>query len=82
MCIIVDQDVKVWDSESGKNITNLQGHKGDIYSIKMSYDGSYAFSVGKDKAIMIWDVRAKSFVHRIDGKAYTDMNDICYSSSP
>lgn len=48
----------------------------------MSYDGSYAFSVGKDKHIMIWDVRAKAAVHSIDGSSYTDMNDICYSSSP
>lgn len=48
---IVDTEVKVWDSETGKNIANLKGHKGSIYSIKMSNDGSYAFSVGTDKFI-------------------------------
>ena len=79
---LVDKEIKVWDSESGKNIANLKGHSDDVYSIKMSYDGAFAFSVGKDKHIMIWDIRAKSAVHSIDGTAYTDMNDICYSSSP
>ena len=47
----MDKDVKVWDSETGKNVANLKGHRGDVYSIKMSNDGSYAFSVGKDKFI-------------------------------
>jgi WD40 repeat protein len=48
---LVDRDVKVWDSETGKNIANMKGHLGDVYSIKMSNDGSFAFSVGKDKTI-------------------------------
>ena len=48
---LVDKEVKVWDSETGKNISNLKGHRSDVYSIKMSNDGSYAFSVGKDKFI-------------------------------
>jgi len=33
---IDDTDLKVWNSESGKNIANLKGHTGSIYSIKMS----------------------------------------------
>lgn len=79
---LVDQDVKVWDSETGKNIANLKGHKGDVYSIKMSNDGSYAFSVGKDRTIQIWDVRAQKSQAEIDGTMYKDMNDICFTSSP
>lgn len=48
----------------------------------MSTDGSYAFSVGKDKFIHIWDVRSKQSVYSIDGTSYSDMNDICLTSSP
>lgn len=57
-----DSDVKVWNTETGQNIANLKGHSGDIYSIKASYDGSFAVSVGKDKMIKIWDIRSKKYV--------------------
>ncbi len=57
---IDDTDVKVWNSETGKNVSNLKGHEGSIYSIKMTSDGSFAMSVGTDKYIRIWDIRAKS----------------------
>jgi hypothetical protein len=29
----------------------MKGHLGDVYAIKMSNDGAFAFSVGKDKFI-------------------------------
>lgn len=48
---LVDKDIKVWDSETGKNVSNLKGHQADVYAIKMSNDGSFAFSVGKDRFI-------------------------------
>lgn len=51
LLLLVDTDLKVWDSETGKNIANIKGHKGSIYSIKMANDGTYAFSVGTDKFI-------------------------------
>ena len=79
---IDDTDVKVWNSETGKNVANLKGHSGSIYSIKMTPDGSFAMSVGTDKYIRIWDVRAKSHVCSIDGSAYGDMNEISFSPSP
>jgi WD40 repeat protein len=65
--LIVDTDVKVWDSETGKNVASLKGHKGSVYSIKMTNDGSCAFSVGTDRFIQMWDVRAKQAVGAIDG---------------
>lgn len=58
--LLGDTDIKVWNSETGRNIANLKGHSGSIYSIKMSNDGSTAMSVGTDKFIRIWDVRMKS----------------------
>ena len=79
---IDDTDLKVWNSETGRNVANLKGHSGSIYSIKMSNDGSYAMSVGTDKYIRLWDLRTKSSVCAIDGTSYADMNEICYSSSP
>lgn len=48
----------------------------------MSNDGSTALSVGTDKFIRLWDVRSKNQVAAIDGKAFAEMNEVCYSSSP
>ena len=48
----------------------------------MFNDGSYALSVGTDKFIHIWDIRAKNAVHSVDGTSYTEMNDIGISSPP
>jgi hypothetical protein len=48
----------------------------------MTDDGSYAISVGTDKFIRIWDVRAKSHVDAIDGTAYGDMNEIAFYKNP
>jgi hypothetical protein len=38
-------------------------------------------SVGTDKYIRLWDVRAKSAVCSIDGTAYGDMNEIAFAPS-
>ena len=73
---LLESNVKVWDTESGSNIANLLGHQGDIYSIKMSYDGSFAVSVGTDKTIKIWDVRCRQFVDYIDATGLSEMNEI------
>jgi WD40 repeat protein len=59
---LMENEVKVWDTETGQNVANLQGHVGNIYSIKTSFDGSFAISVGTDKMIKIWDIRVRKFV--------------------
>uniref|UniRef100_A0A7S3IKE1 Uncharacterized protein n=1 Tax=Strombidium inclinatum TaxID=197538 RepID=A0A7S3IKE1_9SPIT len=77
----MEQDVKVWDTETGINCASLQGHESDIYSIKSSTDGSYAVSVGKDRTIKIWDIRCKSFIGEMDGSGYKEMNEIALTPS-
>jgi WD40 repeat protein len=59
---LMENDVKVWDTEKGQNVANLQGHQGNIYSIKSSFDGSFAISVGTDKMVKIWDIRSRKYV--------------------
>ncbi len=82
MNLLDDHELKVWNSESGKNVANLKGHSGSIYSIKMTSDGITAMSVGTDKYIRLWDVRTNQSIFAIDGTQYADMNEICFSSSP
>lgn len=51
-------DVKVWDTETGKNTVNLIGAHGSISCVKSGPDGHTCVAVGSDKKINIWDVRA------------------------
>jgi len=78
---LVESDVKVWDTETGKNIANLKGHQGNIYSIKYSFDGSFALSVGTDKIIKIWDVRVQKNIAEMDGSQFSEMNEISMTSN-
>jgi WD40 repeat protein len=45
----------------------------------MTPDGSCAMSVGTDKFIRLWDLRAKSQISAIDATQYGDMNEIVFS---
>lgn len=77
----MENDIKVWDNETGVNVANLQGHQGSIFSIKAAFDGSYAVSVGTDKMIKIWDIRCKKFVDQMDGTQFSEMNEVCLTSN-
>ena len=76
----IDQDVKVWNSETGINVANLSGHQGDIHSIKMAQDGSFAISVSTDKQILLFDIRCAKAVSKIDASEYPEMHDVALSS--
>ena len=66
----VDTELKVWNTETGKNIANLKGHTSDIHSVKMVGDGSFAISVSKDKKILLFDIRAKAAVSTMDASHF------------
>ena len=78
---LMENDVKVWDAETGQNVANLKGHQGNVNSIKASSDGSFAVSVGTDKKIKIWDIRCKSCVDSMDGDQFSEMNEVCLTMS-
>lgn len=75
-----DRDVKVWNSETGQQIASLKGHQGDINSIKMAQDGSFAISVGTDKKILIFDIRTQKAVGSMDASDMSEMHDISLST--
>ena len=62
----IDKDIKVWNSETGKNVANLAGHSGDIHAVKMASDGSFAISVSTDKKILLFDIRCQKAVSQMD----------------
>jgi WD40 repeat protein len=72
----VDHTVKVWDAEKGTNISNLEGHSGDISTIKWSNDSILCGSSGGDKTIRFWDLRDYKSTSLISALKYADINDI------
>jgi WD40 repeat protein len=83
----VDHTVKVWDAEKGTNISNLEGHSGDVNTIRWSNDSIICASSGMDKTIRFWDLREYKSTSLISALKYADVNDISiftrnkYSSS-
>ena len=77
-----DKDVKVWNSETGQQVASLKGHTGDINSIKMAADGSYAVSVGTDRKILIFDIRCQRAVGSMDSTGMSEMHEVSLSNHP
>ncbi len=76
-------EVKVWDTETGKNTVNLSGAQGSISCVKSGPDGNTCVAVGSEKRIHIWDVRSPSGPSLSSSKLGTlgSMNEIAVDSS-
>lgn len=59
----------------------MKGHAGDVFSIKMAGDGSFAISVGMDKKIMIFDIRCAKAVASMDASDFSEMHDVALSTN-
>ena len=73
---IVDRKIKIWNTEQGKETMNMEGHTGDIFSIKWSNDGLICGSSGNDKTIRFWDLRDYKSTSLISALQYSVINDI------
>ena len=58
LCIVsssVDNTLRVWNAQSGKELAVLRGHEGGITSVAYSPDGSCIISGSDDKTLRVWD---------------------------
>jgi WD40 repeat protein/tRNA A-37 threonylcarbamoyl transferase component Bud32 len=51
-----DKTVKIWDTQTGAEVTTLHGHDSGVYSIAFSPDGRRILSGSNDETIRLWDV--------------------------
>jgi WD40 repeat protein len=59
--------ITLWDLFKGKQIGQLQGHRGGVSSLGFSADGRYLVSASEDTTILVWDWSKK--LAEILGKA-------------
>lgn len=54
---------RVWDAATGKPLTPHSKHEGDVLGAQFSADGQHVMSWGKDRAVRVWYMGAKTFFH-------------------
>jgi WD40 repeat protein len=53
-----DTSVRVWDTESGKELMCLLGHLESVTCVAATADGHYAISGSLDRTVRLWDLAA------------------------
>jgi len=66
----MDNNVKLWSTETGREMRTLQGHSSYIYFVSFSPDGTYVVSSSNDNTIRLWDVQSGREIRRIDNALY------------
>ncbi|HTF57852.1 MAG TPA: WD40 repeat domain-containing protein, partial [Planctomycetota bacterium] len=61
-----DVFLKLYDLETGKELSDLKGHSGDVTGAIFSPDGLTLYSSSADQTIRAWDVRAGKEIRSIE----------------
>jgi WD40 repeat protein/serine/threonine protein kinase len=62
-----DNNIHLWDSESGEEIRQLVGHEGPVTALKFSPDGQTLISGSIDETVRQWEVDSGEQIRRFDG---------------
>jgi WD40 repeat protein len=59
--------IVVWDSESGKELRRLSGHRGMISFVVFSPDGRHLVSASGDRTVKLWDAKTYAELRSLRG---------------
>jgi WD40 repeat protein len=57
-----DNTVKVWDTDTHRELITLHGHIDTVYCVAFSQDGKTLATSGKDRAVKLWRAAAEQEV--------------------
>jgi eukaryotic-like serine/threonine-protein kinase len=62
-----DNTVRLWDTESGKELLRLTGHTGVVHGLAFSADGRRIATAGSDGTVRLWDAQTGKPIKRFTG---------------
>src|SRR5262249_18473409 len=72
-------EVRVWETETGKEFLPLTGHSGTVYDVTFSPDGTRIVSIGQvDHKVIIWDASNGQLVTKLEDHT-ADLNGLALS---
>ncbi|MCC7374758.1 MAG: protein kinase [Verrucomicrobiales bacterium] len=76
--VFAEQDVNVWNSETGEAVARLAGHTSSILGLQFPSSGRFLLSAGGDQTIRIWNLNNWALVSTLRGHS-DEVNVVDYS---
>ncbi len=74
-----DQQIKLWDAASGKELRTLSGHNDAVFDLAFRPDGKVLASASGDRTVKLWDVASGE---RLDTFGQPTKEQYCVAFSP
>ena len=74
-----DQTVKIWEIQTNKCLSTLQGHTSEVLSVSFSSDGRYVASGSRDQTVKIWEIQTNKCLSTLQGHTSSVMS-VSFSS--
>jgi WD40 repeat protein len=63
----IDGTLRLWDAESGAEITTMRGHQGWVRACVFAPDGRHLASAGHDGTLRLWDAESRAEIMAMHG---------------
>ncbi|KAH6648991.1 WD40-repeat-containing domain protein [Truncatella angustata] len=73
-----DKTIRIWDTNSGKEVHKLEGHSNAVTSVAFSHDGSRIVSGSSDETVRIWDAKSGKQARKLEGHSNW-VNSVAFS---
>ncbi|MEG5063978.1 WD40 repeat domain-containing protein [Microcoleus sp. B3-A4] len=62
-----DQTLKIWDTDTGRELRTLTSHTGSVRGVAIALDGKRAISASEDNTLKIWDAETGRELQTLTG---------------